>query len=280
MLLSGSIGGPESSLRYSVLHQRDNSKCVCRGCYFYSGMPDPIPSAHFFFFFHRLWLFLCLSSFLSHPARLIQLIFIQSKYESTKINLSCLRIKSAVLLWRCDAGLHTRGWIVKRLSCIVIFFCLHSVPARMLSCLCYVRAYVQCVSACACACACLYVGTTCYSQGWSSLTLVSLCVYSSGGLLPPDYKKEWWINNIQLSLALAHSLWGLEVCVCVCVCWCLVVSMCTYVPAPVCGFLCAQCDCVSIPVCNHMCHSASVSVYVCVCECIFSISQRTRSSFI
>lgn len=33
-----------------ALLQRDNSKCVCRGCYFYAGMPDLIPSAHFLFF--------------------------------------------------------------------------------------------------------------------------------------------------------------------------------------------------------------------------------------
>lgn len=133
MLPSGSIGGPECSLRYSALHQRDNSKCVCRGCYFYTEMPDPIPSAHFFFFFFLdPDYFLACPSLLSHPARPIQLIFSQSKYESTKINLSCFRIKSAVLLWW---GTYA-GYIVETLSCTVVFFCLASVPGRMLSCLC------------------------------------------------------------------------------------------------------------------------------------------------
>lgn len=83
MLPSGSIGGPERSRRYSALHRRDNSKYVCRGCYFYTEMPDPIPSAHSFL---RLRLFPRPSfpPIPSHPARPIQLIFSQSKYESTK----------------------------------------------------------------------------------------------------------------------------------------------------------------------------------------------------
>lgn len=104
----------------------------------------------------------------------------------------------------------------------------------MLSCLCCQGTDTRhmCMCLCrhpACVWACLYVGTTCYSQGWSSLRPVSLCVYSSGGLLPPDYKKDWWINNIQLSLALSlsHSLrpWSLCVFTFYCVCMCLYLYM-------------------------------------------------------
>lgn len=113
----------------------------------------------------------------------------------------------------------------------------------------------------ACVCAFLYTGTTCYSQGWSSLRPVSLCVYSSGGLLPPDYKKDWWINNILLSLALSLTLSEALKLVCarVCVCLCLTVYVCTYMPVAVLGSLCVcACVCVrvytSISVCDHVCH--------------------------
>lgn len=43
----------------------------------------------------------------SRPSHPIQLIFSQSKYESTKINLSCLGIRSALPLWRRNGGLHS-----------------------------------------------------------------------------------------------------------------------------------------------------------------------------
>lgn len=59
-----------------------------------------------FFFFIDPDYFPACPSLLSHPARLIQLIFSQSKYENTKINLSCFRIKSAVLLLWGKCGLH------------------------------------------------------------------------------------------------------------------------------------------------------------------------------
>ncbi len=129
-----------------------------------------------------------------------------------------------------------------------------------------------------CVCARMYVGTTCYSQGWSSLRPVSLCVYSSGGLLPPDYKKDWWINNIQLSLALSHTLWGLEVSVCLCVCVCVRVLPC------VCAHMCPYmhtCVCAhDVYVYEHLCLWPHVSHCVCVCVCVSGISQWTRLSFI
>lgn len=107
MLPSGSIGGPECSLRYSALRRRDNSKCVCRGCYFYAGMPDPIPSAHlslsFFFLSDPDYFLACPSPPIpSRPARPIQLIFSQSKYESTK--KSIYHASESSLLFFCDGG--------------------------------------------------------------------------------------------------------------------------------------------------------------------------------
>lgn len=215
MLLSGSIGGLESSLRHSMLHQRDNRNVFAGDAIFTQGCQIPFLQ-HIFFLLDSDY-FLACSSLLSHPARPIQLIFNWSKYESTKINLSCFKIKSDVLLWSCNAGLHRQVRLSKaRLTLYsALCFCLHSVPRKVLSCLCHVREHEH--PSCMCLCrhpTCSYVGTTCYSQGWSSPRPVSLCVYSSGGLLPPDYKKDWWINNIQLSLALAHTLWGLEVSVC------------------------------------------------------------------
>lgn len=130
----------------------------------------------------------------------------------------------------------------------------------------------------ACVCAFLYTGTTCYSQGWSSLRPVSLCVYSSGGLLPPDYKKDWWINNILLSLALSLTLSeALKlVCACVCVCLCLTVYVCTYMPVAILGSLCVcvrMCSCVY----KHFCLWPRVSQ---VCVCVFGISRWTSFSFI
>lgn len=62
-------------------------------------MPDPIPSAHFLPFQTPI-----ISS--PRPSRPIQLIFSQSKLESTKINLSCLGIRSALPLCRRNGGLH------------------------------------------------------------------------------------------------------------------------------------------------------------------------------
>lgn len=94
----------------------------------------------------------------------------------------------------------------------------------------------------ACVCAFLYTGTTCYSQGWSSLRPVSLCVYSSGGLLPPDYKKDWWINNILLSLALSLTLSEALKLVCACVCVFMSYCVCVYLYASSCirKFVCVR----------------------------------------
>lgn len=68
-------------------------------------MPDPIPSAHFLPF-QTLIISSPRPSLPSRPSRPIQLIFSQSKYESTKINLSCLGIRSALPLCRRNGGLH------------------------------------------------------------------------------------------------------------------------------------------------------------------------------
>lgn len=84
----------------------------------------------------------------------------------------------------------------------------------------------------------VYVGTTCYSQGCASLRPVSLCVYSSVRLLPPDYKKDWWINNIQLSPAVSHTRKGLEVCRRVCACLRLYLYKCLC--GSVCDGMCAS----------------------------------------
>lgn len=84
----------------------------------------------------------------------------------------------------------------------------------------------------------VYVGTTCYSQGCASLRPVSPSVYSLSRLLPPDYKKDWWINNMQLSPAVSHILEGLEVC------WRVRACSCLYLHRCLCGSVCdGMCEC-------------------------------------
>lgn len=185
-------------------------------------MPDPIPSAHFFPFQTQIISSVVFPSHPIHPCRPIQLIFSRRKYESTKINLSCLRIRSAVPLSRQNTGLHMLVTLLK--PCLVLsfsFVLFQSVEGRR--CVSAVRAVSPAcgemfVQASHMLFVHVYVGTTCYSQGYTSLRPVSPCVYSSSRLLPPDYKKDWWINNIQLSPAVSHSLQGLEVCRHMCVC--------------------------------------------------------------
>jgi len=115
-------------------------------------------------------------------------------------------------------------------------------------------------------CACLYTGTTCYSHGWISPRPVSLCVYSSGGLLPPDYKKDWWINNILLSSSPSLRPW----------------SLCT--PVFVCALVLFSRICEFVRGCVHfflfVTMHFSIYICVCVCVCVSSISQWTRLSFI
>lgn len=129
-----------------------------------------------------------------HPSHPIQLIFSQRKYESAKINLSCLRIRSAVPLWRWIAGLHMPVTSLKPcLGLLLSFVLFQSLAGRC--CVSAVRpASPACgemsVQASHMLFVHVYVGTTCYSQGCASLRPVSPCVYSSTCLLPPDYKKD------------------------------------------------------------------------------------------
>lgn len=221
MLSSGSIGGGGGTA-CATLHRWDNSKRVCRGCYFYAEMPDPIPSAHFLPFQTQIISLAVFPSHPIHPCRPIQLIFSQRKYESTKINLSCLRIRSAVPLSQWNAGLHMPVTSLK--PCLALSFSF--VLFQSLEGRCCVSA-VRAASSPACGemfvqashmlFLHVYVGTTCYSQGCASLRPVSPCVYSSPRLLPPNYKKDWWINNIQLSPAVSHTREVLEVRQRVCV---------------------------------------------------------------
>lgn len=221
MLSSGSTGGAGGT-GCATLHRCDNSKRVCRGCYFYAEMPDPISSAHFFPFQTQIISSVVFPSHPIHPCRPIQLIFSWRKYESTKINLSCLRIRSAVPLSQQNTGLHMLVTLLKPCLALSFSFVLfQSVEGRR--CVSAVRAVSPAcgemfVQASHMLFVHVYVGTTCYSQGYASLRPVSPCVYSSSRLLPPDYKKDWWINNIQLSPAVSHSLQGLEVCRHVCAC--------------------------------------------------------------
>lgn len=165
----------------------------------------------------------------SNPSMLPNSINIQPKkvwkYKKKRINLSCLRIRSAVPLWRRSAGLHMLLPSLKpRLALSLFFLSFQSLEGRSL-CVCCQDSKPLHVGRMFAQASCMllvqvYVGTTCYSQGCASLRPVSPCVYSPSRLLPPDYKKDWWINNIQLSPAVLHTLEGLEVFrrVCVCVC--------------------------------------------------------------
>lgn len=184
------------------------------------------------FFLLDSWLFPVCLALLSHPACLIQLIFSQSKYESTKNQF--IMLQNQVRSSFCD---FVTVVYIRRLHCgspvlncslllssffperMFLIFAMSGLwhPPHVCMCLCRYPA---------CVCAFLYTGTTCYSQGWSSLRPVSLCVYSSGGLLPPDYKKDWWINNILLSLALSLTLSEALKLVCACVCVCVYVLLC------------------------------------------------------
>lgn len=144
----------------ATLHRRDNSKRVCRGGYFYAEMPDPIPSAHFFPFQTPI-ISSPRPSLPSRPSHPIQLIFSQSKYESTKINLSCLGIRSALPLWRRNGGLHSPATSPKPSPAAVVSFCLASVPGRTSACLCCQGSRALHVGGCLCrhpaCCACTYM---------------------------------------------------------------------------------------------------------------------------
>lgn len=83
----------------------------------------------------RLRLFPWSSSPPIHPCCPIQLIFSQKKYESTKINLSCLRIRS-VPSSRQNAGLYMLVTPPKPCQVLSFFFCLVSFPGRTLLCVC------------------------------------------------------------------------------------------------------------------------------------------------
>ena len=281
MLPSGSVGGRGAARATRRRTEEIIANVFAGDAIFTRGCQIPfLQHISFLPFLHSDYFF-CLSALLSHPARLIQLIFNRGKYESTEINLSCSGIKSAVLLWWCNGGLHTRARSSR--PCLALrraFVFLHSQGGCCLvfavSGLWHPTCVCVCVCLCrhpTCVCACLYVGTTCYSQGWSSLRPVSLCVYSSGGLLPPDYKKDWWINNIQLSLALSHSLSkALKfVCVSVCVRRHLPMRVCVCVHTHACTCVCVFCCCACC-VCVQAFLFVTACVTVCMCVCLQHVS--------
>lgn len=148
MLSSGSIGVGTGGTACATQHRCDNSKRVCRGCYFYAEMPDPIPSAHFFPFQTHIISSVVFPSHPIHPCCPIQLIFSQRKYESTKkkrINLSCLRIRSAVPLWRRSAGLHMLLPSLKPRLALSLFFLSCFSPWKDVRCVSAVRTASPCM---------------------------------------------------------------------------------------------------------------------------------------
>lgn len=239
MLSSGSTGGP--GVQPVLLCTNAIMANVFAGdAIFNAETPEPILSAHFFPL-SGLRLFPWSSSPPIHPCRPIQLIFSQRKYESTEINLSCLIIRSVPSL-RQNAGLHMLVTLLK--PCQVLSFsfvlfesleerrCVSAVRKASFACgeMLAQASYMLLVH--------IYVGTTCYSQGCALLRPVPPSVYTSSCLLPPDYKENWWINNIQLSPAVLHTHKGLEVCWRMCVCSCLYLCRC------LCGSVCdGMCAC-------------------------------------